>query len=642
MRNRRPNLSLLLVATLIAITSCRQSSVKESQGSILYAQADAAAEEGDAEKAFQLLQDALTNYQKEGDKEGMAASWLALAQMSTDEMQTDSAFAYVDKALALEVSDSMRAALFCEKGTIHIIKGNEREGVHYIRKAMEEGGGAAFKGEDKAVGCGNAALACRHLGLPDSTRFFLEEGIRAAKEVDDDEDLAFLYNNLAICFVEMNRYDEGLEACRKAYEAASRAGDDMESINALANEGVTWVRKGDPAKALKLLEETWPKADSIGNAALQLKVLTYILNATMQLGDAEKTNHYLSISERLMEKAPVSGIQQYGLLGVMNDIRLKKGEYATVLHTLEQMDTTALSNGLYPRDAYLKQKASCLAGQGDYRQAYQAYLQSAAISDSLRGVEAQRQLSELSEQLKAQERETEIARLNKVVVRRQLYAVALAAGLIIVALLAVAYIYRQRRQREKVLSQRYVEGLERERARFARELHDGACNELLGIGMALRSQEARSQDVAERIGQLRDNLRQLSHELMPPQFDKCTLDEILSYYLQHVKTPSLDVQFHNEGDFTHLPKHIAYELYRITQEAVGNIVSHSDATVARVEVKCDHHEVSLCISDNGSRKEENDEKRHHDGIGMQSIHDRAKSIGAELEVSNGMVRLKIG
>lgn len=639
MRQYSRHIFLVILIGMLMVSSCQKSSLKKSDGDTLFAQAEAAFEEGDADKVCHLLQDALTAYQKEDNEEGMAASWLALAQVRTNELLIDTAMSYVDKALTLHVGDSMRAALLGEKGSIYIIKGDLRLGVHHVRRAIQEFG-SAYQGEDKALGCGNAAIACRRLGMSDSARYFFEEGIRAAQQVGDDEELAFLYNSLCIFFAELKRFDEGLVACHKAYEAAVRAGNEEEAMNARANEGVIWNRKGDSQKGIHLLEDLWLKVKGIDNAVLKTKTLTYLLQASVQQGDKSRIGKYLDMSEQFIRQMPKAGIQASGLIEVMTDINIGKGDYAAALQLLEQVDTAALNNGTYPRDAFLRQKAGCMAGMGNYHQAYDLTLRSVETADSLKGLDAQRQITELSEQLKAQERETEIARLNKAVAQRQLFAVILATGLVILALLAAVYVYWQRKRKEQSLAQRYVEGLERERARFARELHDGACNELLGIGMVINTQKAEPKEVAQRISQLRDTLRHISHELMPPQFDKATLDEILRYYLQHIKSPSVDVRFSSQGDFSVLPKHIAYELYRITQEAVGNILSHASATLAQVDVRCDRREVTLRVSDNGCQPSNDDRGEtvartiSHDGIGLRSVSDRAKSIGGNLRIDS--------
>ncbi len=619
--------AVFIIAAILCSPSCQRNKPKTGEGDRLYALADSAFATGDPDGACQLLKSALASYRQEGEQTGMAKAWLALAQVLTDEMQPDTATEYVQQALLLTVGDSLHAALLAEMSAIHATKGDMRQCVDYAWRAIKEGG-AAYYGEDKALVCGNAAVAYRHLGMADSARFFLEEGIKTAQQVGDDESLAFLYNNLATAFTQMNRYSEGTAACHKAHEAALRVGNEVEALSAKANEGIILLRQGATAKAITMLEETVAQAEKTDHALLQMKTLTYLLQACLQQGDKTKMHRYLQQSERLAASLPTTNIQSSGLLAAMVDIKMKEGDYREALALLERVDTLSLQNGTFSRDAFLRQKAACLAGLGDYRQAFGLEREAAAIADTLRGEAVQRQLSELSEQLKAQEREMEIARLNKVATRRQMYIVLSVAIFTILALLTAFYVYRQRRRREKELAQKYLEGLERERARFARELHDGACNELLGIGMTINARMAPPEEVAQRIGHLRETLRHLSHELMPPQFDYATLDETLRHYLKHVKTPTFHIDYTATGDFSTLPKHVAYEFYRITQEAVGNIIAHAAATKAQVSLSFDGHDVSLTVADNG--KWNSTDTTPAGGMGMRSLNERAKSIGGSL------------
>ena len=633
-----PNLShlslpSLLFIILLSFQSCQRSSQAPSKGDEFYTQASEMVGEGDYEKTYQLLRKAFASYQDVDDKEGMASAWIAMAQIKTEDYQSDSALYYVDQALTLQVSDSMYAALLNEKGAIFAIMGEMKQAVRYIRQAIELGD-KAFYGEDKAVACGNAAVAYRRLGMPDSACYFLEEGIQAAQEVNDDEDLAFLYNNLSTSLATLGRQDEALDASQEAYEAAVRADDMTEKLSALSNKGFFLLKKGEVKKSIQQLETILPQIDSIQHYSLELKTLSYLLQAYLVQDDTQKINYYLNICEQLVKQVPSKGINAVALLQTMVDIKLKKEDYVGALSTLEQVDSAALSNGTYPRDIYLKQRAICAAGLGNFQRAYNLSIEAAAVNDTLRGENVQRQLSELTQQLKAQERETEIARLNKTAARRQLYIAISTMSFIILALLVSSYIYWRHRREAQAQAHKYVEGLEKERARFARELHDGACNELLGIGMSISTQTANTDEVASRISQLRDTLRNISHELMPPQFDTATLDEILNYYLQHIQSPTLTIHFSSQGDFSTLPKHIAYELYRITQEAVGNIISHASATEAQVEITCNPKEVALTISDNGQNSSAPNAHAPHGGIGLQSIHDRAKSIDASLNISN--------
>lgn len=75
-----------------------------------------------------------------------------------------------------------------------------------------------------------------------------------------------------------------------------------------------------------------------------------------------------------------------------------------------------------------------------------------------------------------------------------------------------------RKRKNWKLAQSYIEGLERERTRLAKELHDGVCNDLLGIGMnmqCMQPTDESKQEILALLEQVRSDVRCISHELMP-------------------------------------------------------------------------------------------------------------------------------
>ena len=102
---------------------------------------------------------------------------------------------------------------------------------------------------------------------------------------------------------------------------------------------------------------------------------------------------------------------------------------------------------------------------------------------------------------------------------------ALAATLVIVALGVVMIVTRHRNKMRLVRlrneaelneARRYIDGLEAERKRMAKELHDGVANELLGFSFKLR-EVAKGDDLqtlVPAIEKIRQGVRSVSHGLM--------------------------------------------------------------------------------------------------------------------------------
>ena len=215
----------------------------------------------------------------------------------------------------------------------------------------------------------------------------------------------------------------------------------------------------------------------------------------------------------------------------------------------------------------------------------------------------------------------------------------------VVALFAVWLMFRRRSGRQKteiMMSRKYIDGLESERSRFARELHDGVCNDLLALGMNLKSGKSGLAETLSGMENIRGDLRRISHEMMPPSFSHANLDEILADYIRHVGTGSVKFSYRSSGSsWASIPSGVSYELYRITQEAVANIIRHSGATEASVLLSLDvSGNLSLEITDNGKGGAE---RGDGGGIGIRTIRDRVASIGgtAAYEAGPGGCKLII-
>lgn len=231
-----------------------------------------------------------------------------------------------------------------------------------------------------------------------------------------------------------------------------------------------------------------------------------------------------------------------------------------------------------------------------------------------------------------------------------------ATGLLLLAVVIfVIYATRQKRrrlQREmefanlradigRQLTRQYVEGLENERERMARELHDGVCNDLLAIRMNINSGKP-IENTAALIDNCREAVRRISHELMPPEFAYATLDEVVRFYIAKQAEA-------NEGKITFVydssaegnawdavPDAVCLEVYRIVQEAVGNAVKHSGANDISVALHLTTQSLDAVISDNGTYKSAGKK-----GLGLESIRRRANSINGTVTVDTDDTGTKV-
>jgi signal transduction histidine kinase len=190
-----------------------------------------------------------------------------------------------------------------------------------------------------------------------------------------------------------------------------------------------------------------------------------------------------------------------------------------------------------------------------------------------------------------------------------------------------------------------------ERARVARELHDGAIQSLFGIQMkieALRRRAARAPEQAdEELGEVQEllqrevlALRELMQALRPIELETSDqLPDVLAALVERFRRDtSVSARFVWTGEPISLPSSTALELARIVQEALVNVRKHSRARNVLVRLTNTDQNCTLIIEDDGqgfdfegrlSAREL--EKRR---IGPAIIKERARIAGAQLSVDS--------
>jgi signal transduction histidine kinase len=162
--------------------------------------------------------------------------------------------------------------------------------------------------------------------------------------------------------------------------------------------------------------------------------------------------------------------------------------------------------------------------------------------------------------------------------------------------------------RLRQLSQRVLEVQEEERATIARELHDEIGQALTAIKLGAQSLVARVQGadarrladcIAAAEGAL-GQVRSLALELRPPQLDHLGLAGALRGLTERMAhSAAIDARFVEEGRDVEAPADIAITAYRLVQEALTNVVRHSGAKHATVELACKDGELRIAVSDDG-------------------------------------------
>lgn len=213
----------------------------------------------------------------------------------------------------------------------------------------------------------------------------------------------------------------------------------------------------------------------------------------------------------------------------------------------------------------------------------------------------------------------------------------LFGGLGIISAFGFLWILRSRNflKKKQILQAKFTQEVlqvqESERARIATELHDNIGQKLLVIKNFLFSQNEKEQQELELISEAIEEVRSLSHNLHPFQFQKLGLKKSLINLVETFQKSS-DIFYSEDLRFedTDILKEKGIFIFRMIQEALTNVEKHSEATACNLSSVVVEETVVFTIKDNGKGFEYSDSFDASEGLGLQTLAERAHFIGAQL------------
>lgn len=175
----------------------------------------------------------------------------------------------------------------------------------------------------------------------------------------------------------------------------------------------------------------------------------------------------------------------------------------------------------------------------------------------------------------------------------------------------------QRRVDEiRAVQRQLLRSREEERARLARDLHDGPIQALVGLNLALGllrdtwdDAPARPGDPVEALGAMRSEvrgllseLRQVCAELRPPMLDTLGLEAAVRALAQDWSAQhgvAVQLEFPAEASLRSLPEEVTVNLYRVVQEALSNVARHAAARQVTIRLARQNPGLVLTVRDDG-------------------------------------------
>jgi len=343
------------------------------------------------------------------------------------------------------------------------------------------------------------------------------------------------------------------------------------------------------------------------------------------------------------------------------------GDFTTSIQLLKAADTIPINE--YPigiKSMINKILSLNYVEKNDYKNAYEAYIEYKSFEDSISAHEQSLTISEM--ETKYQTRETELK--NEVLtaeVKTGKILVYIFIGLLIASLVIGFLIIKNARRRvyiskqEKLIEQQklekalkefelnsidlMLEGQEKERERIANDLHDNLGSMLATLKMNFEHLRMRKNEIREEEDKLYDRtdqliedayqkVRTIAHAKNAGVFANEGLIPTIRKMAGKISIPGkLTIEVLAVGFNKRLEKKIEIAIFRMVQELSTNIIKHSKATEASIQLTNHDDNINIIIEDNGVGFKSTTAPSS-DGMGLNTITKKVEQLGGTFTIDS--------
>ncbi len=202
---------------------------------------------------------------------------------------------------------------------------------------------------------------------------------------------------------------------------------------------------------------------------------------------------------------------------------------------------------------------------------------------------------------------------------------------------------------QKELLRASIRAQEEERKTIARNLHDelGAMISIMRMQLmqlenriAENVSDASMLQEAEQVRGLSESvlraMRQISHDLLPPQLEIFGLAVTLEDTADHInRLDGMEMKLSIPDRFPRLGADIELALYRIFMELTNNTLKHAGATEITVELTVENSTLRMYFADNGKGL---DTETGFSGLGHQNMDARMHALDGQFRILDTGVR----
>ena len=472
-----------------------------------------------------------------------------------------------------------------------------------------------------------------------------------------DFGISYALNNIAIIFSNRGDFENSVNYHLRALSIRKQLNDTRGMAASTVNLGNNLKSLGKLDSAIIMYESAIPLLEDLqaqNHLAATYNNLASLYLDQNNLAEAEENLvKSLDIRKQINDvKGMISSLQ------ILANLQLENKQFTAAKKTLDEGYQLATANHLYSSIANITLAYIDWArATGQFEKGFEMALSHIQYKDSVTNENTQKTISELQTKYETEKKEQQIALQQAEIaeqkaVNTQNIVIIIALLLAVIALTVILLLARSRSRKKQALIRQELEialkeaqieaaisSQEKERSRFAKDLHDGFGQMISILNLNLKSLKedySNRDEVYEQSASVLDEmyaeLKGICFNLMPQSLIQ---NGVVSAVNEFAARVNLTGKIAVETDFFGLEKRLSdvqeISFYRITQEWVNNILKYSDADKVTIQITRDENEITLMIEDNGAGFDL-DSLKSGKGNGWRNMNSRANLIKGELEV----------
>lgn len=492
------------------------------------------------------------------------------------------------------------------------------------------------------------------------------EALRIAEKIQNKRLQRIANNNLASIFITLGEYQKGKKYAEQSLLIAKELKNEYAISSSTFNIATAQLYLKQYNNALVNYQQIAQSAIKINDYILTLDGWQGIADSYSALNKVDKALFFYNRVINLSKQKNAPEYTMYAYMG-MGDLYIKTKNFRLARDPILKGITLATElqsanelKDLYRKASEIEEKNGQLSTALNYRKKFEI-LNDSIFNDknavTIRNLEAKFQFEKNESKIQQLESEKEIQELSlrqKNILNYILIGGAVAL-LIILALSVHNYKNKQKFQQQRIneletekqltATESVLKGEEQERARLAKDLHDGLGGMLSGIKFSFLTMKGNlimTPDNAQAFERSMDMLdssikemRRVAHNMMPEVLVKFGLDEALQDFCHDInQSGALKVNYQSFGmeDKT-IEQTTAITIYRVVQELINNTIKHAAAQSALVQLSRDGEQFSITVEDDGKGFDPSLLQKAK-GIGWSNIQSRVDYLKGTLDVQS--------